>query len=138
MCGLLTPDSGSGTCLGFDILKESREIKRRVGYMTQRFSFWEDLSIRENLDFVARIYEMRSRREAVERAIEGLNLKARATQLAGSLSGGWKQRLALAACMIFVPCKDGISHNEIEDAKPEHIEAGCNVLLQAMLASANT
>jgi len=67
MCGLLTPDSGSGTCLGFDILKESREIKRRVGYMTQRFSFWEDLSIRENLDFVARIYEMRSRREAVER-----------------------------------------------------------------------
>jgi ABC-2 type transport system ATP-binding protein len=103
MCGLLTPDSGSGTCLGFDILKESREIKRRVGYMTQRFSFWEDLSIRENLDFVARIYEMRSRREAVERAIEGLNLKARATQLAGSLSGGWKQRLALAACMLHQP-----------------------------------
>jgi ABC-2 type transport system ATP-binding protein len=74
MCGLLTPDSGSGSCLGYDILKESREIKRRVGYMTQRFSFWEDLSIRENLDFVARIYEMRSRREAVERAIEGLSL----------------------------------------------------------------
>src|ERR1043166_8039974 len=85
MCGLLTPDSGSGSCLGYDILKESREIKRRVGYMTQRFSFWEDLSIRENLDFVARIYEMRSRREAVERAIEGLNLKARATQLAGCM-----------------------------------------------------
>jgi ABC-2 type transport system ATP-binding protein len=103
MCGLLTPDSGSGTCLGYDIVKESREIKRRVGYMTQRFSFWEDLSIRENLDFVARIYEMRSRREAVERAIEGLNLKARATQLAGSLSGGWKQRLALAACMLHQP-----------------------------------
>jgi ABC-2 type transport system ATP-binding protein len=103
MCGLLTPDSGSGSCLGYDILTESREIKRRVGYMTQRFSFWEDLSIRENLDFVARIYEMRSRREAVERAIEGLNLKARATQLAGSLSGGWKQRLALAACMLHQP-----------------------------------
>jgi ABC-2 type transport system ATP-binding protein len=103
MCGLLTPDSGSGTCLGYDILKESREIKRRVGYMTQRFSFWEDLSIRENLDFVARLYEMRSRREAVARAIEGLNLKARATQLAGSLSGGWKQRLALAACMLHRP-----------------------------------
>ncbi|HEY7239940.1 MAG TPA: ABC transporter ATP-binding protein [Burkholderiales bacterium] len=103
MCGLLTPDSGSGTCLGYDILRESREIKRRVGYMTQRFSFWEDLSIRENLDFVARIYEMRSRREAVERAIEGLNLKGRATQLAGSLSGGWKQRLALAACMLHQP-----------------------------------
>jgi ABC-2 type transport system ATP-binding protein len=103
MCGLLTPDSGSGTCLGYDIRRDSNQIKRRVGYMTQRFSFWEDLSIRENLDFVARIYEMRSRREAVDRAIEGLNLTARATQLAGSLSGGWKQRLALAACMLHEP-----------------------------------
>src|SRR5262252_1058735 len=78
VCGLLTPDAGSGTCLGYDIRKQSREIKRRVGYMTQRFSFWEDLSIRENLDFIARIYEMPSRREAVDRAIEGLNLTARA------------------------------------------------------------
>src|SRR5262245_25740962 len=98
MCGLLTPDSGSGTCLGWDIRTQTGEIKRRVGYMTQRFSFWEDLSIRENLDFVARMYEMRGRREAVERAIEGLDLAARADQLAGALSGGWKQRLALAAC----------------------------------------
>jgi len=103
MCGLLTPDSGSGTCLGYDIRKESDQIKRRVGYMTQRFSFWEDLSIRENLDFIARIYEMPSRREAVDRAIEGLNLTQRATQLAGALSGGWKQRLALAACMLHQP-----------------------------------
>ena len=103
MCGLLTPDSGSGTCLGFDILKESDEIKRRVGYMTQRFSFWEDLSIRENLDFTARIYRMPRRREAVERAIENLGLAGRATQLAGALSGGWKQRLALAACMLHEP-----------------------------------
>jgi ABC-2 type transport system ATP-binding protein len=103
MCGLLTPDSGSGSCLGYDIRRESREIKRRVGYMTQRFSFWEDLSIRENLDFIARIYEMRSRREAVERALEGLGLTARAAQLAGALSGGWKQRLALAACMLHQP-----------------------------------
>ena len=103
MCGLLTPDSGSGTCLGYDIRKESDEIKRHVGYMTQRFSFWDDLSIRENLDFVARMYEMDSRREAVDRAIEDLNLTARATQLAGSLSGGWKQRLALAACMLHRP-----------------------------------
>ena len=103
MCGLLTPDSGSGTCLGYDIRAESREIKRHVGYMTQRFSFWEDLSIRENLDFIARVYEMRERREAVERALEGLGLAARATQLAGSLSGGWKQRLALAACMLHQP-----------------------------------
>jgi ABC-2 type transport system ATP-binding protein len=103
MCGLLTPDSGSGTCLGFDILKQSDEIKRRVGYMTQRFSFWDDLSIRENLDFVARVYQMPRRREAVERAIESLGLAGRATQLAGALSGGWKQRLALAACMLHEP-----------------------------------
>jgi len=103
MCGLLTPDSGSGTCLGYDIRTQSGQIKRHVGYMTQRFSFWEDLSIRENLDFIARVYEMASRREAVERAIEGLGLAARATQLAGSLSGGWKQRLALAACMLHEP-----------------------------------
>jgi ABC-2 type transport system ATP-binding protein len=103
MCGLLTPDSGSGTCLGYDIQRESAEIKRRVGYMTQRFSFWEDLSIRENLDFIARVYEMRSRREAVDRAIEELGLSARAAQLAGALSGGWKQRLALAACMLHQP-----------------------------------
>jgi len=103
MCGLLTPDSGSGTCLGYDIRSESDEIKRRVGYMTQRFSFWEDLSIRENLDFIARVYEMPSRREAVDRAIEELNLGGRATQLAGALSGGWKQRLALAACMLHQP-----------------------------------
>lgn len=103
MCGLLTPDSGSGTCLGYDIRTQSNEIKRHVGYMTQRFSFWGDLSIRENLDFIARMYEMRGRREAVDRALEGLNLANRATQLAGSLSGGWKQRLALAACMLHQP-----------------------------------
>jgi ABC-2 type transport system ATP-binding protein len=103
MCGLLTPDSGSGNCLGFDIRTQSREIKRRVGYMTQRFSFWEDLSIRENLDFIARMYEMAARHQAVERAIENLGLTARAEQLAGSLSGGWKQRLALAACMLHEP-----------------------------------
>jgi len=103
MCGLLTPDSGTGSCLGYDIVKQSGEIKRRVGYMTQRFSFWDDLSIRENLDFVARMYGMPDRREAVERTIESLGLGDRATQLAGSLSGGWKQRLALAACMLHQP-----------------------------------
>jgi len=103
MCGLLTPDSGSGTCLGYDILREQDRIKRKVGYMTQRFSFWEDLSIRENLDFVARIYEMPQRRRAVDEALEGLGLASRAAQLAGSLSGGWKQRLALAACMLHQP-----------------------------------
>ncbi len=103
MCGLLTPDSGSGTCLGYDILREAEQIKRNVGYMTQRFSYWEDLTIRENLDFVARIYQMRNRREAVDRSLESLGLQTRANQLTGSLSGGWKQRLALAACMLHEP-----------------------------------
>jgi len=103
MCGLLTPDSGSGTCLGFDIVRESAQIKRHVGYMTQRFSYWEDLSIRENLDFVARVYEMPNRKETVERSLESLGLAERADQLAGALSGGWKQRLALAACMLHEP-----------------------------------
>ncbi|MFC5472810.1 ABC transporter ATP-binding protein [Paraherbaspirillum soli] len=103
MCGLLTPDSGRGSCLGFDIIKQSDQIKRRVGYMTQRFSYWDDLSIRENLDFVARVYEMDKRKEAVERALHNLGLASRAKQLAGALSGGWKQRLALAACMLHQP-----------------------------------
>jgi ABC-2 type transport system ATP-binding protein len=103
MCGLLTPDSGSGTCLGFDILRESDKIKDQVGYMTQKFSYWEDLSIRENLDFVARMYSLPDRAAAVAEALEGLNLGARAEQLAGTLSGGWKQRLALAASMLHKP-----------------------------------
>jgi ABC-2 type transport system ATP-binding protein len=103
MCGLLTPDSGTGTCLGYDILKNSEQIKRNVGYMTQRFSFWEDLSIQENLDFVARVYEMQDRDAVVAQALRGLGLEARASQLAGELSGGWKQRLALAACMLHRP-----------------------------------
>ncbi|MGH8468909.1 MAG: ABC transporter ATP-binding protein [Gammaproteobacteria bacterium] len=103
LCGLLTPDSGEGTCLGFDIIRERAEIKGRVGYMTQKFSLWEDLSIRENLDFVARLYGMQARRDAVDRALESLGLAARASQLAGALSGGWKQRLALAACMLHTP-----------------------------------
>ena len=103
MCGLLTPDSGSGTCLGYDIRRDAADIKRNVGYMTQRFSFWDDLTIRENLDFTARIYEMPDRRAAVGRALEDLGLAARAGQLTGTLSGGWKQRLALAACMLHRP-----------------------------------
>jgi len=103
LCGLLTPDSGSGSCLGFDIVKDSAEIKRHVGYMTQRFSYWDDLTIRENLDFVARMYEMRDRRAVVDRALARLSLQKRANQLTGTLSGGWKQRLALAACMLHEP-----------------------------------
>ena len=103
LCGLLRADAGSGTCLGYDVIKESDEIKRQVGYMTQRFSFWEDLSIAENLDFVARMYGVKDRRKTVERSIEQLGLAGRRTQLAGQLSGGWKQRLALAACIIHKP-----------------------------------
>jgi ABC-2 type transport system ATP-binding protein len=103
MCGLLKADSGSGTCLGYDIRRESTDIKRNVGYMTQRFSFWDDLSIRENMDFVARMYQIANRSEVVEKTIADLGLTARAKQLAGALSGGWKQRMALAACMLHQP-----------------------------------
>ncbi len=103
MCGLLTPDAGSGTCLGYDILTEAAAIKRSVGYMTQRFSFWDDLTIRENLAFTACAYQMPDRRNVVDRALADLGLTSRAKQLAGTLSGGWKQRLALAACMLHGP-----------------------------------
>jgi ABC-2 type transport system ATP-binding protein len=103
LCGLLTPDAGEGSCLGYDVRTQQAEIKRHVGYMTQKFSFYEDLSIRENLDFVARIYSIPDRQAAVERSLERLGLQHRGRQLAGQLSGGWKQRLALAACLIHEP-----------------------------------
>lgn len=103
LCGLLRADAGSGGCLGYDVITESEAIKRQVGYMTQRFSFYEDLSIAENLDFVARMYSLKDRRNAVRESIERLGLAERRDQLAGELSGGWKQRLALAACMIHKP-----------------------------------
>ena len=103
LCGLLTPDSGRGTCLGYDILTQADEIKRHVGYMTQRFSLYADLSIRENLEFVARVYNLPKPRQAAQQAIERLGLQNRADQLAGELSGGWKQRLALGACTLPSP-----------------------------------
>jgi ABC-2 type transport system ATP-binding protein len=103
LCGLLTPDAGSGRCLGYDIVAESASIKREVGYMPQRFGLYEDLSIRENLDFVARLYSVPKPRRTVEQTLEQLGLAGRARQLAGQLSGGWKQRLALAACLLHAP-----------------------------------
>jgi ABC-2 type transport system ATP-binding protein len=103
LCGLLTPDEGDGTCLGYDLRRQAAAIKREVGYMTQRFSLYEDLSIEENLDFVARMYGVPGHRQAIERTLERLGLAARRAQLAGTLSGGWKQRLALAACMLHSP-----------------------------------
>ncbi|MBS9475797.1 ABC transporter ATP-binding protein [Ancylobacter radicis] len=103
LCGLLTPDAGRGTCLGLDILTQARAIRRHVGYMTQKFSLYADLSVRENLEFVARIYGVPDPVGAARAAVERLGLTGRDRQLAGSLSGGWKQRLALGACILPSP-----------------------------------
>ncbi len=103
MCGLLTPDEGEGTVLGYDLLTQSLSIKREVGYMTQKFSFYEDLTIAENLEFVARLYRLKPVGEHVTRTLEELGLASRRNQLAGTLSGGWKQRVALAACIMHRP-----------------------------------
>jgi len=103
LCGLLKPDSGSGTVLGLDVLEQARAIKRRVGYMTQKFSLYEDLSIEQNLVFMARVHELDRRQERVDAALVKLGLEARRAQLAGTLSGGWKQRLALAAATLHEP-----------------------------------
>jgi ABC-type multidrug transport system ATPase subunit len=103
LCGLLTPDGGGGTCLGLDLLRESTSIRRQIGYMTQRFSFYDDLTVRENLNFVARVYEMTDRGGAVDAIMKRMALEDRTDQLAGELSGGWKQRLALAACVLHKP-----------------------------------
>jgi len=103
LCGLLTPDAGEGACLGFDIRTQAGEIKRRVGYMTQRFGLYEDLSIRQNLDFIGRMYNVRPLQARVDEILEQFGLTQRRDQLAGALSGGWKQRLALAACVLHRP-----------------------------------
>jgi len=103
MCGLLRPDAGEGQVLGYDIRTESLKIKREVGYMTQRFSFYDDLSIEENLSFVARLYGLSPAEDYVMKTLDELGLKSRRKQLAGTLSGGWKQRLALAACIMHKP-----------------------------------
>ena len=103
LCGLLTPDSGSGTCLGLDIIKDARSIKRQTGYMTQKFSLYEDLTLEENLMFSARVHELDNRAQRVAHALDRLGLAARRKQLAGTLSGGWKQRLALASATLHEP-----------------------------------
>lgn len=103
ICGLLKPTEGHGSCLGFDILKQSAQIKDLTGYMTQRFSFWTDLTIRENLEFVARLYQLPDMHKKVDETLDNLGLTNRQKQLAGALSGGWKQRLALAAVTMSNP-----------------------------------
>ena len=103
LCGLVRPDGGGGSCLGFDIVRDAPKIRLRIGYMTQRFSFYEDLTVTENLDFVAAVYNLPNRRDAVQAIIARMGLADRADQLAGELSGGWKQRLALAACVLHKP-----------------------------------
>jgi len=103
ICGLLRADEGEGECLGYDIRKHASKIKARTGYMTQKFSFWTDLTIRENLEFVARLYQLPNRKAVVAKTLEGLGLSERQNQLAGALSGGWKQRLALAAVTMHEP-----------------------------------
>jgi ABC-type multidrug transport system ATPase subunit len=103
LCGLIAPDAGMGTCIGFDIIRQAPLIRRHVGYMTQKFSFYDDLTVFETLDFVASVYEMKDGRRAVEAIMERMGLADRRNQLAGELSGGWKQRLALAACVLHQP-----------------------------------
>ncbi|WP_320837822.1 ABC transporter ATP-binding protein [Zhongshania sp.] len=103
LCGLLKPSAGEGTCLGFDLRRDAEAIRRQTGYMTQKFSFWADLSVRENLEFVARIYQLDNRRQCVDETLAVLGLAHRQHQLAGALSGGWKQRLALAAVTMHKP-----------------------------------
>jgi ABC-type multidrug transport system ATPase subunit len=102
-CGLVKPDGGGGTCLGLDIIRDAPQIRLQIGYMTQRFSFYEDLTVAENLDFVAEVYQLDNSRTAVKAIVDRMDLADRADQLAGELSGGWKQRLALAACVLRKP-----------------------------------
>ncbi|MDX5394217.1 MAG: ABC transporter ATP-binding protein [Caulobacteraceae bacterium] len=103
LCGLLTPDGGEGRCLGYDLRREADQIKRRTGYMTQKFSLYEDLTIAENLTFAAQVHGLPDRRGRVQAALDRLGLTERARQLAGTLSGGWKQRLALAVATLHEP-----------------------------------
>lgn len=103
ICGLLNPDSGEGTCLNYDVIRQRDYLKKEVGYMTQKFGLYDDLTIRENLEFMGRMHDLSPLNEYVDKAIDDLGLRLRQHQLTGCLSGGWKQRLALAACVMHRP-----------------------------------
>lgn len=103
ICGLLTADSGSGNCMGYDIFREAAKIKQSVGYMTQHFSFYKDLTVEENLNFIANVYGIKNKREQIENILAEHDLNKFRKQLTKELSGGWKQRVALAACLLHNP-----------------------------------
>ncbi|OGT43806.1 MAG: hypothetical protein A3F13_01485 [Gammaproteobacteria bacterium RIFCSPHIGHO2_12_FULL_40_19] len=103
LCGLITPDSGTGICFGFNILTDSQFIKMKVGYMTQQFSLYQDLTIEQNLDFAGRLYSIKNRAQKIERVLTDLGLQDRRAQITGTLSGGWKQRLALSTALLHDP-----------------------------------
>jgi ABC-2 type transport system ATP-binding protein len=105
LCGILDPTGGSGTVVGFDIVRQAERVKERIGYMTQRFSLYEDLTVSQNLTFYAGIYgvPLRKIRARVTEVLESTGLTDRRKQLAGTLSGGWKQRVALACATIHEP-----------------------------------
>ncbi|MBC2881700.1 ABC transporter ATP-binding protein [Campylobacter sp. Marseille-Q3452] len=103
LCGLLKPDGGSGSCLGYEFRGQSEAIRLKTGYMTQKFGWYDDLSVKENLEFIARLFAVKNQKAAVNQILDRLDLAPRQNHLAGSLSGGWKQRLALAMCLVHGP-----------------------------------
>ena len=105
LCGLMTPTAGSATVAGYDVVAEPEKVRRRIGYMSQRFGLYDDLTVAENMRFYASVYGLRgdARRRRIEEQLTELGLDERAGQLAGTMSGGWKQRLALACATTHHP-----------------------------------